>query len=189
MPIKTEDPQALEKLDAKLKKLIELQETMKEINLILRDHKITKEEKIRLATQKYSLKPETVEKLMNPQYSFEKPGFQQWQLSNNNQEINRLKKRIAEVSRYQTEVHKVEEVGELPEYPFDGGKIVDNVPENRLQIFFDGKPEAEVRNKLKMRGFRWAPSCGAWQSYRHAHTLEWAKREFHVGESAPYAEA
>ncbi|OQA82046.1 MAG: hypothetical protein BWY31_03455 [Lentisphaerae bacterium ADurb.Bin242] len=183
MPIKTEDPQALEKLDAKLKKLTELQETMKEINLILRNPKTTKEEKIRLATQKYSLKSETVEKLMNPQYSFEKPGFQQWQLSNNNQEINRLKKRIASIAAYQTEAKAIEEAGELPEFSFEGGKIVDNIPANRLQIFFDGKPDAEVRNKLKMRGFRWAPSCGAWQSYRHQYVFDWAKREFKAGEA------
>ena len=183
MPIKTEDPQALEKLDAKLKRLVATQEMMKTVNLILRNPKTSKEEKIRILSEKYQLQAETVEKLMNPQYSFEKPGFQQWQLSNNNQEINRLKKRIAEVSRYQTEIQKVEEAGELPEFSFDGGRIVDNVPENRFQIFFDGKPDAEVRNKLKMRGFRWAPSCGAWQSYRHAHTLEWVKREFHVGEA------
>ena len=76
----------------------------------------------------------------------------------------------------------------MPEFEFYGGKIVDNIPENRLQIFFDDKPEAEVRTRLKRNGFRWAPSNGAWQSYRNHHTLNWAKQEFHVGDT-PCAEA
>ena len=34
---------------------------------------------------------------------------------------------------------------------------------NRLQIFFDGKPDEGAREELKANGFRWAPSVGAWQ--------------------------
>ena len=83
MPIKTEDPQALEKLSAKLKHLTDMQEMMKSVNLILRNPRIAKDEKIRIVSEKYQLKPETVEELMNPRYSFERPGFQQYQLSNN----------------------------------------------------------------------------------------------------------
>ena len=33
----------------------------------------------------------------------------------------------------------------------------------RIQLFFEGKPEPEVRDILKSNGFRWAPSVGAWQ--------------------------
>jgi hypothetical protein len=57
---------------------------------------------------------------------------------------------------------------------------VDNVPYNRIQIFFDEKPDADIRKKLKQNGFRWAPSNGAWQSYRNRYTLDWAKQEFNV---------
>lgn len=183
MPIKTDDPQALEKLEAKLKNLTNRQEMMKSVNTILRNTSTSKEDKIRLLGAKYQLSPETVEKLMTTQYSFEKPGFQSWELSNNNQEISRIKKRIKLILHYQDEVRKVEETGDLPEFEFDGGKIVDNVPENRLQIFFDGKPDDEVRAKLKRNGFRWAPGNGAWQSYRHHYTFEWAKQEFHAGDA------
>jgi len=180
MPIKTEDPQALEKLEAKLKKLTKRQEMMKNINCILRNARTSKAEKIKLVCEKYQLQPETVEKLMNPPYSYMKVGFQSFELSNNNAEVNRIKKRIKHVSRYQAEAQKVEETGELPEIEFDGGSIVDNVPYNRIQIFFDEKPDADIRTKLKRNGFRWAPSNGAWQSYRNRHTLDWAKQEFNV---------
>ena len=45
----------------------------------------------------------------------------------------------------------------------DGFKVVENVEAMRLQIIFDGKPEADVRAVLKKHGFKWAPSQGAWQ--------------------------
>jgi hypothetical protein len=38
----------------------------------------------------------------------------------------------------------VGEKGEMLEFTFAGGRIVDNVPENRIQIFFDSKPEIEL---------------------------------------------
>ena len=38
-----------------------------------------------------------------------------------------------------------------------------NQEENRVQILFDGKPDAVIRSELKHAGFRWAPSQGAWQ--------------------------
>ncbi len=42
-------------------------------------------------------------------------------------------------------------------------KIVDNQECMQLQVFFDGKPEAETRSIMKSNGFKWAPSQGAWQ--------------------------
>ena len=33
----------------------------------------------------------------------------------------------------------------------------------RLQIFFDGIPQPETRQKMKINGFRWSPSNKAWQ--------------------------
>jgi hypothetical protein len=46
---------------------------------------------------------------------------------------------------------------------YDGLEIIENKDENRLQLIFDGKPSPEIRQWLKGRGFRWAPSQGAWQ--------------------------
>jgi len=48
------------------------------------------------------------------------------------------------------------------EYP-GGVRVVHNRELNRVQFLFPGKPSAEVRAALKHRGFRWAPSKGAWQ--------------------------
>ena len=42
-------------------------------------------------------------------------------------------------------------------------KVVENTEIMRLQLLFDGIPEAETRNILKSNGFRWSPSQKAWQ--------------------------
>lgn len=46
---------------------------------------------------------------------------------------------------------------------FEGGKIVKNFSEDRLQIIFPGKPDSETISKLKSNGFRWSPRFMAWQ--------------------------
>ena len=46
---------------------------------------------------------------------------------------------------------------------FDGGEIVRNAEENRLQILFDEIPDADTRDALKSNGFRWSPRNKAWQ--------------------------
>ena len=48
-------------------------------------------------------------------------------------------------------------------WEFDGGRVEANKAENRLQIFFDGKPDEAARDELKANGFHWVPSVGAWQ--------------------------
>lgn len=46
-------------------------------------------------------------------------------------------------------------------WEFDGGRVEANKADNRLQVFFDGKPDEAARDELKANGFRWAPSVGA----------------------------
>jgi hypothetical protein len=54
-------------------------------------------------------------------------------------------------------------------------KIVRNKEEIRLQLMFDGKPDEKTREILKSNGFRWAPSCSAWQRLLNENA-EWALR-------------
>mgnify|MGYP003212767629 FL=1 len=49
------------------------------------------------------------------------------------------------------------------EIEFEGGKVVKNFSEDRLQIIFPGKPDSETISKLKSNGFRWSPRFMAWQ--------------------------
>lgn len=52
---------------------------------------------------------------------------------------------------------------ESAEMAFDGGTLVKNFADDRLQILFDVKPDADTISKLKHNGFRWSPRFKAWQ--------------------------
>lgn len=42
-------------------------------------------------------------------------------------------------------------------------QVIRNKADMRLQLIFNGKPDEATRTALKSNGFRWAPSCMAWQ--------------------------
>lgn len=86
-------------------------------------------------------------------------------LQNSNGRIKGIKDRIAHLEKLSEQDSK-ETIIQSESTLSNGIKIVDNVSAHRLQIFFNGKPSAEVRTQLKKNGFRWTPTILAWQSYR-----------------------
>lgn len=68
-----------------------------------------------------------------------------------------------EIARKVREKQQEQAGRENREIPFDGGRLVWNYGENRLQILFDGKPDEQTRTLLKKTAFKWAPSHQAWQ--------------------------
>ncbi len=96
-------------------------------------------------------------------------------LTNSNGRIKGIKDRIASLERAQARGTK-EIIVETASEESNRIRIVDNAEAHRLQIFFNGKPSAEVRSQLKKNGFRWTPSIGAWQSYRSEHANRAAKQ-------------
>ena len=104
------------------------------------------------------LPPDQIEKLkasMASSWRSDPRPFESYQLTNNNAEIRRVKTRIEQLSKQAQK--------EFSGWEFDGGRVEMNREDNRLQVFFDGKPDADTRAELKSNGFRWAPSVGAWQ--------------------------
>lgn len=88
--------------------------------------------------------------------------------------IDYWKGKIKEFEAYQHAKEKATD-GILTSGEFNGGRWVENVDADRYQIFFDGKPNAEIIALLKKRAWRWSPSNGAWQGYRtlnYKHSLE-----------------
>jgi antirestriction protein ArdC len=150
--ISADDPNAVQKLQAKLAGLEKSQETMKAANAYYRKHKTL--------DGFPGLSSEQIQKLTasmkNRWYGREATQpFEPYSLQNNNAEINRVKGRIAELTRKRETAF----VG----WQFEDGKVEANTQDNRLQIFFDGKPDEATRTELKGNGFKWAPSVGAWQ--------------------------
>ena len=162
--ISSDDPQAVEKLEAKLAALEKNQEMMKAANAAIRMKDPAKGD-AKLAELGYT--PEDIAKLRAPDFCG-RIGYPAYALQNNNANIRRIRGRIAELKK-RTE--------STPEgWEFDGGRVVVNTTENRLQVIFDGKPDADVRTELKGEGFRWAPSQGAWQRQLTDNAMRAARR-------------
>lgn len=73
---------------------------------------------------------------------------------------------VAEVER-EKKVDVAVQKNEVQEFNFPNStgtvELIKNFAIERVQIVFPGKPSEEIREQLKDRAFRWAPSEGAWQ--------------------------
>jgi len=166
--ISSDDPDAIQKLRTRIAKLETKQEKMKAVNKIVKSRRKTyteEQKKTDLVRLGY---PEKIAVLFfEPDYCG-RIGFPSYELTNNNGNIRRLRARLEEMGKHQDDVSQ--------EIQIDGIEIIDNVEENRVQVFFPGKPDVNIRKELKSAGFRWAPSNGCWQSYRNGSQLDQVKK-------------
>jgi hypothetical protein len=152
--ISSDDPDAIQKLKEKLAGLEKLQETMRAANKIYR--KGNTPENI-AALVALGLSESSAINGFTPDF-YGRIGFADYQLTNNNANMRRVKERIAYLERSNAKA--------TTETEEKGIRFVDNTDANRFQIFFPGKPKEEIRTLLKHRGFRWSPTAGAWQRFR-----------------------
>ena len=148
--ISSDDPAAVQKLKLKLERLQDEQETMKAVNAFYRKNGTLD------GCPHISL--EAIGKLkaaMARSYRSKPKPYESFMLTNNGAEIRRVQARIEELTRQAST--------EYAGWEFNGGHAAIDREANRLQLFFDGKPDADTRSALKREGFRWAPSIGAWQ--------------------------
>ncbi len=154
--ISSDDPQVLDKLKARLDFLQNKQERMKLVNSW---------------HAKFVKKPESLDaapltdnekaRIRNymPPYTWMPHPHATFELTNNGANMRRIEERLKRVT-----AQKVQAVADGPqETEKHGVRVVHNTEENRLQLFFPGKPSEEVRRELKSNGFRWSPTHGAWQ--------------------------
>ena len=71
--------------------------------------------------------------------------------------------KLAEMAKAVCEAQEVRSNKEDTEILFDGGRVIKNYSEDRVQIVFDTKPQPDVISNLKHNGFRWSPRFSAWQ--------------------------
>lgn len=156
-----EDDDAIERLEQKITELTKAQEQMKASNKIVRAKNMSDIEKI--------------EALVNIGISSHKANhivgskiiFPSYQLTNNNAKINAAKKQL-EKAKFLAEKEDVE-------YEGNGVSVSECYSENRVRVYFPGKPDEETRANLKRHGFRWSPSNGCWQAYINSWTLKFAR--------------
>lgn len=147
--ISSDDPNAVAKLREKIEAAEQKQARMKAANKLVKkgDHAALAELlecSIETAT-KFATTPDFAGRF----------GYPAYELTNNNANIRRMKQRLQTL--------EAAEQAESKEYTINGVRVIENVEDNRLQIFFDTIPAPEIRQRLKSRGFRWARSVGAWQ--------------------------
>lgn len=167
-PIMAGDSDATERLQEKIADAEKFQERMRSANAAIRKHRAAGAVAQVAALVELGFGESLAQKLLLPDFAG-RIGFPDYELTNNNANIRRMKARLEGISRNQA----------TPATASEGAnaRYEDNPAENRVRLFFPGKPDATVRTRLKAAGFRWTPTLGCWQAYRHPHTLQTAKRE------------
>ena len=165
--IKSGDVDAVERLEKKLNGLKELQEKMKAANAYYRKNKTLDGCPVLTQEQIDSLKEK-----MQKDWHYEDKPFATYQLSNNNAEIHRIEGRLKKLRAAKTEGNTESENTYF--------RTVENAEIMRLQLFFDDKPESNVRDVLKKNGFRWSRKNNCWQRQltdNSRYSLERVKKE------------
>lgn len=139
--IRSNDWDAVQKLQEKLNLLERKQEQMKAVNRYYRKHK-------RLdGCPDLSLEEiELLKEKMRSNYHYEDKPYLSFELSNNNQNIHATKARMEKLKAAKAE--------DTIDYDTSYFKAVENTEMMRVQLFFDEKPEAEIREAIKHHGFK-----------------------------------
>lgn len=172
--VSSDDPEALDKLREKLAGMEASQVLMVAANKIIRKffakRDLTDVEKLK--TDLTATLPSLVAlglteaqamELFKPD-SFGRRAYASYNLTNNSGNMKRVRERIAQLERVQATAAKIEaETGKTStRLEFDGLTVEQNWEENRVLLFFPGKPSEPIRTACKRNGFRWSPTRGAW---------------------------
>lgn len=143
--ISSDDPAAIEKLEEKIDRMKNKQDFSKRLNAYYRKNK---------TCVGFDGISEETAKSIDAQTLFNQP-VPSYELTSIRNKIKAAEKRIKEITSIKE--------NPIEGWDFNGGEVVANAEENRLQILFDEKPDEEMRTNLKSHGFRWSPKNGAWQ--------------------------
>lgn len=153
--VRSHDPNALEKLRARLDGLKRRHGQMKTANALARQCK-GDNAKLKDELAKIGFSDEAIANILRP--NSDGTAFQGFYLTNNLAKIRAAEDRIAFLERSLARGTTEQRIGEFL-------LIVEDPEAHRIRLIFSGKPEKPVIAELKRRGFRWAPSHSAWQRH------------------------
>ena len=151
--IYSDDELAIEKLENKIADLEELQKTMKEINAYYRKNK-------KLEGCEYITSKKQEYELLENANSYHHQPCPSYELTNNNQNIHRLKERVENLKKLK---ERANQNNENKYIKIDGLQVVEDSTDMRIKLIFDEIPNNQTRDLLKHKGFRWSPTNKAWQ--------------------------
>ncbi len=156
--ISSDDPDAVAKLREQVEHLEDRQHIMKRLNAAWRKHGSPRPENsegwAKLAEEFGNTDNFAKLRAWMARDPLKRAPYPDYQLSNNNANIRRIRERIAALEQQTTRETKERTVGEVT--------IREDTTENRVLLVFPGKPAEDVRRMLKSSGFRWSPTRGAW---------------------------
>jgi len=165
-PIMAGDADATQRLQAEIDTAEKNQEFMKSCNAAIRKNWSAGQEAVIAALLAVGCAEALAREMIQPG-RFGGMGYASFSLTNNSANIRRMKGRLTVIARNQSTP--------ASDYQGSAATVEDCPAENRVRLTFPGKPSVEIRTRLKQSGFRWAPSLGVWQAYRHQHTIALAK--------------
>lgn len=171
--ISSDDPEALDRLRAKLANLEAKRASYRDINAAIRKAQRAAakagaawEPVAAAALVALGLPPAAAEELCKPDFAG-RIGVAPYQLTNLGANIRTVQGRIVALERQAAEPERE---------PIDVGAVRIEEGDNRVKIYFPGKPPEAIRADLKRCGFRWAPSEGAWMRTPSYHARLDAQR-------------
>lgn len=148
--IKRTDKNAIEKLNQKIEQLEAEKDFIKRSEKACKEYQKTKDFSV---FEKYNIPQKEAEEYVE---QIERHGLPLIKgISSISAEIRRVKERIALLEK--------SKASEDENFDIENGRILVNKEAQRVQIFFDNIPNANTRDALKKRAFKWAPSAKAWQ--------------------------
>ncbi|WP_020211112.1 hypothetical protein [Gilvimarinus chinensis] len=160
--IRTDDPDASKKLQAKIRELETRRDCMKRSNAVIRKH-LKKSGELSGAVREACIADlmtatgytrKTVEQIITPSQGFGDIGYASYELSNLGAEIRRLKHRVADVESVQSLSINDE---------FSNGISVSISTDGKICIDFGDKPTDEVRQAIRYsHGYKWSRKRREW---------------------------
>ena len=174
-PIMSGDDDAVERLEAKIAQAEKEHVAMKAANAAIRKHAKGGAERQVEALIALGFPESQAHQLLRPDFCG-RIGFPDYAISNHGANIRRMKERLESVGRNK-QASETKVAG-------SNARFEDCPADNRVRLFFPGKPDESTRSDLKRSGFRWSPTIGAWQAYRHSWTIAKAKEVAGVADVA-----
>lgn len=143
------------RLQDKVERLTQWQELMKAANAIIRKKSMAEVERVDALVALGMSERCAMELLAEPKYSFERKGFQPYQLTNN----------LAKIKDTQARLDRLTKIATTPDrsVELEGVTVELCYSEERIRLHFEERPSAELIAKLKHNAFKWSPSNMAWQ--------------------------